>query len=140
MFLNRSNITLEGQNKWWKTLNKLTGQSHLNLNEWEDQEVLCLSKNNTGNTDKPQKEGIDRFDEENRCNVGNIINHTASLKQNFRNVLKLRIHKDQVGNLTCCRISLCHHNRTIRFTQCQDIIDTITSHGCGMSISIERLD
>ena len=80
MFLNRSNITFEGQNKWWKTLDKLPRQSHLNLNEWEDQEVLCLSKNNTGNTDKSQKEGIDRFDEENRCNVGNIINHTTSLK------------------------------------------------------------
>ena len=80
MFLNRSNITFEGQNKWWKTLDKLPRQSHLNLNEWEDQEILCLSKNNTGNTDKSQKEGIDRFDEENRCNVGNIINHTTSLK------------------------------------------------------------
>ena len=80
MFLNRSYITFEGQNKWWKTLDKLPRQSHLNLNEWEDQEVLCLSKNNTGNTDKSQKEGIDRFDEENRCNVGNIINHTTSLK------------------------------------------------------------
>ena len=35
---------------------------------------------NAGNTDKSQKEGIDRFNEENRCNVGNIINHTTSLK------------------------------------------------------------
>ena len=49
-------------------------------NERKDQEVLCLSKDNTGNTDKSQKEGIDRFDEENWCNVGNIINHTTSLK------------------------------------------------------------
>ena len=67
MFLNRSYITFEGQ-------------GHLNLNEWKDQEVLRLSKNNTANTDKPQKEGINSFNEENRCNVGNIINHTASLK------------------------------------------------------------
>ena len=80
MFLNRTNITFEGQNKWWKALDKLTCQGHLNLNEWKDQEVLRLSKNNTANTDKPQKEGINSFNEENRCNVGNIINHTASLK------------------------------------------------------------
>ena len=54
--------------------------------------------------------------------------------------LKVRVQENQIGNLTSRRIPFSHHNRTIRLTKGQDIINSIPCHSCCMTRFFQSLD
>ena len=72
--------------------------------------------------------------------MGNVINHATTFKENLRNIIEVRVQENQIGNLTSRRISLSHHDRTIRLTKSQDIINSIPSHSCCMTRFFQCLD
>ena len=72
--------------------------------------------------------------------MGNIINHTTTFKKNLRNIIKVRVQENQIGNLTSRWISLSHHDRTIRLTKGENIIDSVSCHSCCMPRFFQCLD
>ena len=116
MLFNRLNIALKGEDKGWETFDKLVNQGDLNRDEWENQEVFRFSEQNTGDTDNSQNKGIDSLDEENRSNPADIVNDSAAFKKNLRDIVKVGVKKNQVGNLPSCGVALRHDDGAVCFT------------------------
>ena len=49
----------------------------------ENQQIVDVKEESTGDTDDSQEEGIDRFDKEDRSNSSNVIHHTTAFKKEF---------------------------------------------------------
>ena len=73
MFFNRFDIAFKGQNKWWESFDELVNQGDLNRDERENQQIVDVKEESTGNTDDSQEEGIDRFDKEDWSDSSNVI-------------------------------------------------------------------
>ena len=80
MFFNRFDIAFKGQHKWWEPFDELVNQGDLNRDEWKNQQIIDVEEKGTGDTDNSQEEGIDRFDEENRSDSSNVIDHTTTFE------------------------------------------------------------
>ena len=57
----------------------------------------------------------------------------------MRHRCKVGIQKYYIGNILGSITALCHGNTAIRFFQCQNIINTVTSHGNGMTLCLQCL-
>ena len=80
VLFNWFDIAFEGQDKWWETFDELVNQSDLNRDEWENQQIIDVEEKSTGNTDNCQEEGINGFDEEDRSDASNVIDHTTTFE------------------------------------------------------------
>ena len=140
MFFNRFDIAFKGQHKWWESFDELVDQGDLNRDERENQQIVDVKEESTGNTDDSQEEGIDRFDKEDWSDSSNVIHHTTAFKKNFWNVIKVRVQKNNIGNLTGCWISLGHHDGAVCFAKSKDIIDPISCHSSRPTSCFQGLD
>lgn len=89
VFLHRLDIALKGEDKRWKSFDKLVNQGNLNRNKWEGQQIVHVKEGCAGDTDNSQNEGINGLDEENRSDTTDIIDHTASFKENLWDIVKV---------------------------------------------------
>ena len=80
-WLNRFDISLKSENEWWETFHELVNHGNLDRNEREDQDPLRSSQKSTGDTDNCEQERIDGLYQENRGDVGNVIDHATTFKR-----------------------------------------------------------
>ncbi len=92
-----------------------------NRDEWKSANNWRWGKG-TGDTDNSQEEGIDRFDEENRLIRPMLL--TTRRPSEFWNIIKVRVQKNNICNLTGCRDLLQPLRWSNCFTKSKDIIDS----------------
>ena len=91
VFFHWLNVSFKGQDKWRESFDKLVNQRNLNRNKWEDQQVVDVKEKSTCDTDNGQNEGVDRLNKEDRSNSSNVIDDPTTFKENFWNIIKVRV-------------------------------------------------